>query len=127
MKKITLFILLLGVAFLSKAQNKMIRYVCIEAEGEKPNYSWVLLYNPNTDKFKKFVSDDDDEEISLKTSQRSKTKTGKSYKIEMRPWDIKHAYNTLYITVEGDYIKARLPFNDEELTDVRLVFKKEEN
>lgn len=127
MKKITLLIMLLGVAFLSKAQNKIIRYVCIEAEGEKPNYSWVLLYNSNTDKFKKFVSDDDDEEISLKTSQRSKTKTGKSYKIEMRPWDIKHAYHTLYITVEGDYIKARLPITDEELSDVRLVFKKEEN
>lgn len=44
----------------------------------------------------------------------------------MTPKGIKHAYHTLHITVEGDYIKAQLPIANNELSDVKLVFKKEE-
>lgn len=113
----------LALTFLSKAQNNMVRYVCVEYYGEKPEGYLALEYRPNGDKFKYWIQGD--EKISLKTLKRRKINGKNSYKLEMRPRTIKHADNTLYITMEGDYIKAKVPISDEELSEVKLVFKKE--
>lgn len=126
MKKLTFafFSMLFLAHFSCFAQEKVVRYVCIEEYGEKSSYPLELLYIPESDKFSMLVSNRD--EISLKTSEREEANGKSFYKLEMKPKGIKHAYHTLYITVEGDEIQAKLPISDTELSDVKLVFKKEE-
>lgn len=126
MKKLTFtfFLMLFLAQFSCFAQEKIVRYVCIEEYGEKPSYPLELLYIPEGDKFSILISNRD--EISLKTSEREGSDRKSFYKLEMKPRGIKHAYHTLYITLEDDEIQAKLPISDTELSDVKLVFKKEE-